>query len=171
MQAQRAEHASMSTNRFRYVPIKEYPDYSISKNGRIRNASTKTVLKHTENSDGYLTNCINGDTLYVHRLVGIQFLKTIAGKTEIDHLNHDLSDNRLLNLRWSNRSDNNKNKVQSLNEMNNIQTTEYGTYRTRNKSGERKTFKTLQDAKLLETVKISVRSFTNSLSYLFITLR
>ena len=32
--------------------------------------------------------------------------------------------------------------------MNNIQTTKYGTYRTRNKNGERRTFKTLQEAKM-----------------------
>ena len=76
------------------------------------------------------------------------FLNQYAGKTEVDHINHNRSDNRLSNLRWSNRSDNNKNKVQSLNDLNNIQTTEYGTYRTRNKSGNRRTFKTIEEAKL-----------------------
>ena len=86
--------------------------------------------------------------MYVHRLVGIQFLKQIAGKTEVDHINHNRSDNRLSNLRWSNRSDNNKNKVQSLNDLNNIQTTKYNTFRTRNKSGIRRSFKTIEEAKL-----------------------
>ena len=86
--------------------------------------------------------------MYTHRLVAIQFLKKLSGKTEVDHRNHNRSDNRLSNLRWSNRSDNNKNKVQSLNDLNNIQTTKYSTYRTRNKSGIRRSFKTIQQAKL-----------------------
>ena len=130
----------------RYVPIKENPDYEINKNGKIRNTITKKMLKQTESNE-YVTVSINGESMYVHRLVGIQFLKPVAGKTEVDHINHNRSDNRLTNLRWSNRSDNNKNKVQSLNEMNNIQTTKYGTFRVRNNTtGIRKTFKTIQEA-------------------------
>ena len=132
----------------KYVLLKEHPDYEINKNGKIRNVTTKKILKQTENSDGYLTVSINGETMYIHRLVAIQFLKPVAGKTEVDHRNHNKNDNRLSNLRWSNRSENNKNKIQSLNEMNNIQMTEYNTYRTRNISGIRRTFKTIEEAKL-----------------------
>ena len=143
----------------RYVPIKENPDYEINKNGKIRNVSTKKEMKPTE-ANGYLTVSINGESMYVHRLVGIQFLKPVAGKTEVDHINHNRTDNRLSNLRWSNRSDNNKNKVKSLNEMNNIQTTKYGTFRTRNNSnGIRKTFKTLTRSNFIQrrlTISLSI---------------
>ena len=127
----------MVINIMKYVLLKEHPEYEINKNGKIRNVSTKKILKQTD-SNGYLTVSINGETMYVHRLVAIQFLNKVSGKTEVDHRNHNRRDNRLSNLRWSNRSDNNKNKVQSLNDLNNIQTTKYDTFRTRNKSGKSK---------------------------------
>jgi hypothetical protein len=139
----------------RYVPIKQHPDYEINKNGHIRRSSTKKMLKQTIDENGYLTVSINGETMYVHRLVAVQFLKPLAEKTEVDHINHDRSDNRLINLRWSNRSENNKNKIQSLDPMNNIQITKYGTYRTRNKSGL-KTFKTVQEAILFRNTQVSI---------------
>src|SRR5689334_3004176 len=86
-------------NIMKYVVLKDHPDYSINKNGKIRNVSTKKVLKPTENSDGYATVSIDGESLFVHRLVAIQFLKPVAGKTEVDHVNHTRSDNKLSNLR------------------------------------------------------------------------
>ena len=61
----------------KYVLLKEHPDYEINKNGKIRNVSTKKILKQTD-SNGYVTVSINGETMYVHRLVAIQFLKPIC---------------------------------------------------------------------------------------------
>lgn len=85
-----------------------HPDYEINKNGKIRHTITKKILKQTK-TNGYVTVSINGETMYVHRLVAIQFLKKVFDMNEVDHRNHNRGDNRVSNLRWSNRSDNNKN--------------------------------------------------------------
>lgn len=48
-----------------------------------------------------------------HRLIALQFLPNDDPdhKTEIDHINHQRDDNRLINLRWISPSKNQKNKA------------------------------------------------------------
>ena len=63
-------------------------NHEISSHGRVRNATTKRILKPCSNGKGYLHICLynNGKhTFYIHRLVADAFLSPIEGKNEINH--------------------------------------------------------------------------------------
>ena len=77
----------------------------------IRNIKTKRVLKETINNDGYHQIGLHGKTYGIHRIVALQWIENDdpENKTQVDHINHDRSDNRIENLRWITPSDNNRN--------------------------------------------------------------
>lgn len=63
----------------------------------------------SNSTDGYKIVTIKCKHYYVHRLVAETFLDNPQNKPEIDHINRNPSDNRLENLRWATRSENNRN--------------------------------------------------------------
>ena len=128
-----------------YYPLKDHPNWKINKMGNLINPNGIKHLPYIEPS-GYSRIEIDGKKYYIHRLVAIQFLPKPFYMNEVDHINMNRSDNRVLNLRWSSREMNNMNKVDSELLMNNINKTKFGTYRVRNKDGDRKSFKTMQEA-------------------------
>lgn len=63
----------------------------------------------SKNSEGYCRLHIGNKLYTIHRLVAETFLANPENKPEIDHINRNPSDNRLENLRWATRSENNRN--------------------------------------------------------------
>jgi hypothetical protein len=60
---------------------------------------------------GYLTVNIHGKTTPVHRMVADRFCPKIdIPKLEVDHINRCCTDNRASNLRWVDKSTNNRNR-------------------------------------------------------------
>ena len=71
------------------------------------------VLKLIDRGRYYAVNLHNDGVskLYnVHRLVGEAFIPPVENKPEIDHINRDCYDNRLENLRWADRLEQNNNR-------------------------------------------------------------
>lgn len=87
--------------------------YEVSDEGEIRNVETGRVLKQRD-SNGYRTCYITRDgrtsCYMVHRVVAKTFIPMIEGKNVVDHINRDKTDNTVQNLRWTDTSQNNRNR-------------------------------------------------------------
>ena len=86
----------------------EYP-YPIKRKG-----SDKIISEHIMN-DGYVRCYMNGKKYLMHRVVASQFIPNDdpVNKTEVDHINHNRTDNRIENLRWTTKSENSSNRTRS----------------------------------------------------------
>lgn len=100
--------------------------YLVSKDGEVMNVETGCVLKKQFTGE-YNTYTLFGKNVKIHSLVASLFLPKIdLPKLEIDHMNGDKFDNRASNLRWCNKSDNQRNRITS-----NIYETKYHTFKVK----------------------------------------
>ena len=94
--------------------INDYPNYSISSLGVIRNDTTKRIMKLKQDTKGYLIIGLTKDGIQKcfkhHQLIGLHFIPNPENYLQIDHINGIRNDNRIENLRWGNQSQNQRNK-------------------------------------------------------------
>jgi hypothetical protein len=87
--------------------IKNFEDYEISSLGRVRCGNF--IMKCQDNGLGYkfirVSNNGFRQRFYIHRLVMIHFRPTTKN-VEVNHIDHDKSNNQLENLEWVTRSEN-----------------------------------------------------------------
>ena len=88
-----------------YEILNEYPH-------TIRRRRDGRVNSEWYNNKGYVTVKLNQKSYKKHRIIAEQFIENDDPdtKTQVDHINHDRSDNRIENLRWISNRDNCKNK-------------------------------------------------------------
>lgn len=78
---------------------------------RVNSRVPKTLEAGTQNkSSGYLSVKVHGGLYQVHRVVMLMCYGFYGEGLEVDHINHVRNDNRLFNLRFVTRSENNKNQ-------------------------------------------------------------
>lgn len=87
--------------------------YEISTYGRVKtlpkqqNGYKTRLLKPIKNPFGYVYVMLsNRKHIFVHRLVAEAFIKNSKNKPHVNHLNGNKEDNRLWNLEWCTRSEN-----------------------------------------------------------------
>lgn len=124
----------MSVTNERWLPVLGYEGlYEVSDLGRVRSCEREHVTRNrwgpivrklrselksqTADKDGYSTVRLyasgQGATLRVSRIVLCAFDRHPNFAEEACHSNHDLTDNRLSNLRWGTRQTNEDEKTQA----------------------------------------------------------
>jgi len=100
-----------------FKPIKGYETYGISNYGNVKDIrSGKLVPMYpNESNGGYLQVSLKNPNGYksqrVHRLVGLNLIDNPDNLEEIDHIDRNVKNNYINNLKWASRSDNQINKL------------------------------------------------------------
>lgn len=97
--------------------INDYPNYSISNFGNVKNNKKNKLLKGRLNRKGYLRVGLYNDVdktknknFSIHRLVGDAFLENKDNKLSIDHIDRNKQNNNISNLRWATNEEQNRNQ-------------------------------------------------------------
>ena len=98
-----------------FVPLLDFEDdYEILNKEpfTIRRKSDHYIVSETDRGAGYLSVRLNNVTYQKHILIATQFIPNDdpEHKKEVDHYNHIRHDNRLENLHWVTKIENNRNK-------------------------------------------------------------
>jgi hypothetical protein len=94
--------------------ITDYPNYSISSFGNVKNITTGRMLKNNNGINGYLLVGLYKNNkrkiFLISRLVGEYFLDNFNTSLDIDHIDRNPQNNNITNLRCVSRSENCRNK-------------------------------------------------------------
>ena len=137
-----------------FISIVGNPKYAVNILGEVKNVTKGRILKPMLNR-GYLSVTLytnNKQTFHnIHRLIALHFIPNPENKPCIDHINRIRSDNRIENLRWVTKAENNQNmslhKDNKLKEQNiSINGKCFMFQKMINGVSHRKSFKTLEEA-------------------------
>ena len=108
-----------------WLPINKHPGYQISNLGRVRKKN-KTYRRRANSTipeysyckgrltpDGYHRVSVHCQYLHVAHLVLDTFVGPRPAGMQCDHVNRIRDDNRMINLRWVTRLENQRNRVWS----------------------------------------------------------
>lgn len=96
----------------KWLEVSGYPNYEVSSLGRVRNKKRDKFLSQHKNNSGYwsvrLFNKGKFKFFLVHRLVALAFIENPLGLPEVDHIDTNIDNNCLENLRWVTPAENRK---------------------------------------------------------------
>lgn len=95
--------------------IEGYPNYKISSKGNVYSKYKNCNRKHGFTTKGYHQCCLykNGKqkNIIISNYVGKHFILNPKRKKQIDHIDGDLNNNCICNLRWATNGENQRNQV------------------------------------------------------------
>ena len=91
-----------------WKPLKNFPSYNGSSEGRIMNIKTQRIMKTTLNEKGYEQVCLRKNnqqyTVRVHKVIAETFLGEHPGM-DVRHKDLNRTNNNANNLEWCSRSE------------------------------------------------------------------
>ncbi len=97
-----------------FVPLTDFDDYEILNQYpyTVRRKNNHRIISEYTDEYGYIRIYLNCKSYKKHVIIAKQFIPNDDPEhnTEIDHINHDKTDNRIENLRWVSSSKNNRNR-------------------------------------------------------------
>ena len=97
--------------------IKDYPDYKVSSDGRVRSLKTGTNMKPSISNAGYLMVKLFDGKRHrpkaIHRLVAETFCNGYKPGFEVNHLDGNKHNNSASNLEWCSHSENTRHAIDS----------------------------------------------------------
>ena len=88
----------------------DFPNYTISEDGKIRNSKGKIIKGEISNTGYRRVSLSNNDVKHkkmsVHRLVAETYIPNPHNYPEVNHKNENKLDNRVSNLEWCSTLDN-----------------------------------------------------------------
>jgi hypothetical protein len=94
-------------------------NYSISNLGEVKNDVTGRIMKHAIHKTGYhhIGLCKNGKYKWylIHRMIALAFSKNPMNLQTVDHIDRNKDNNRLENLRWASKSEQQTNRSKRKN--------------------------------------------------------
>lgn len=98
--------------------IETHPNYEVSDQGQVKNIKTQRMLKPYDKGNGYLEVLLNGEKLYVHKLVAEYFVDNPDGLKMVDHIDRNPQNNKKDNLRYVTHSQNMRNRCDNRKVLN-----------------------------------------------------
>lgn len=93
-----------------YKDVEDYPNYCVTKDGKVFSRKINRFLKPNRNPEGYLVVQLSKDAIskhmFVHVLVATLYIKNPDSKPVVNHKNSKRDDNRAENLEWVSHSEN-----------------------------------------------------------------
>jgi hypothetical protein len=97
--------------------IDDFPNYEVSTLGNIRNIITCKTLKPSVKG-GYYNVSLTHNKLYkslkIHRLVALAFIENPENKSDVNHKDKNKLNNKLENLEWMTRKENNVHRCKDI---------------------------------------------------------
>lgn len=107
----------MEQEKWKSLDFLGYPNYEVSTFGRIRNSTTKCILKLGKSGDRLiyyskiLYNKGTSKQFRINRLVALAFIPNPENKPCVDHIDGDCRNNKVDNLRWTTWKENINNPI------------------------------------------------------------
>ena len=95
------------------MEINGFPDYIIYPNGLVWSKKSNKFIKHRLNATGYHRVVLynpTGKNHFIHKLVAEHYISNPDNKSQADHIDRDVHNNDVSNIRWATPSENCQNR-------------------------------------------------------------
>lgn len=153
--------------------IEGYPDYEVSDLGRVRSKKCGPwiIMKpgycygdNINNPYAIIGLVKDGKkkTFILHRLIGKAFIPNPKNKPTIDHINKKRLDNRLVNLRWATRREQQANRTitHGSSGIPYIKCNNHGNWEVKVRGYGQKTLKTLEEAIKVRDMYLAIKNIS-----------